>query len=219
MLTLNINRRWRRKTKDKAGNILEKRKPTIKEIRKKEILDAAKKVFIAKGFSATTMENIIAETSLSKGGFYYYYKSTVDILHDLMREGMSYRVSKMNEFMANYSGGLDKQALAEMLVDKMLDESDLMSVYVIYLQALKNNTELRGLYPVLVEETLDLTHADMTNASIGDFECFATDFMMYFMNTIMLGCEILDAREIFVKNRKFFIEVIKLYFEYYDKEK
>ncbi len=41
-------------------------------------------------------------------GFYYYYKSTIDILHDLMKEGMAYRISKMNKFMAEYAKALDK---------------------------------------------------------------------------------------------------------------
>ena len=179
------------------------KKRSIRETRKKEILDAAKKVFIEKGFDATTMEDIIGKTSLSKGGFYYYYDNTVDILHDLMKEGMAYRMSKMNDFMTEYSDELDKDALAEMIVDKMLDESDLMSVYVIYLQAMKNNRELRDLYPVLVEETLTLFHQDFKSAGAGDFDCFATDFMMYFMNTIMLGCEVIGARDNFVKNRSF----------------
>ncbi len=189
---------------------------SIREVRKKEILDAAKKVFIEKGFAATTMEDIIGKTSLSKGGFYHYYNNTVDILHDLMREGMAYRMSKMNEFMATYPRALDRAALAEMLVDKMLDESELMSVYVIYLQTLKNNETLRNLYPTLVEETLALARQDMKGGRIGDFEYFATDFMMFFMNTIMLGCEILEARDNFVKNREFFVDVVKLYFDRYD---
>ncbi|MGI6688664.1 MAG: TetR/AcrR family transcriptional regulator [Christensenellales bacterium] len=172
---------------------------TFRESRQKEILDAAKKVFIRKGFCAATMEDIIAETSLSKGGFYYYYKSTVAILHDLMREGMAYRMSKMNDFMAEYSSAIDKQATAEMLVDKMLDESELMSVYVIYLQAVKNNEELKALYPVLVEEPLDLVYRDIKGSCVGVFICYTTDFILFFMNTVMLGCEILGARENFVK--------------------
>lgn len=56
-------------------------------------------------------ESIIVKNrgiSLSKGGFYYYYKSTIDILHDLMKKGMAYRISKMNKFMAEYATALDK---------------------------------------------------------------------------------------------------------------
>lgn len=191
-----------------------------REIRKKEILGAAKKVFLRKGFDATTMEDIIAETSLSRGGFYYYYKNTVDILHDLMREGNVYRMNKMNEFMANYSGKLDTQSLAEMLVDKMLGENELMGIYVIYLQAMKNNEKLKKLYSVLVDEALYSEHGgDINGRKLGDFKCCTTDLFIYLMNTVILGCEILNTRETFIKNRGFFIDVTKLCFEYYEKGK
>ena len=85
---------------------MEEKKQKVGQIRKKEILEAAKKVFLRKGFADTVMEDIITETSLSRGGVYYHYKSKVEILHDLMREGMAYRMDKMNEFMAKYSNEL-----------------------------------------------------------------------------------------------------------------
>ena len=50
--------------------ILKEKKQKVGQIRKKEILDAAKKAFIKKGFADTVMEDIIAETSLSRGGVY-----------------------------------------------------------------------------------------------------------------------------------------------------
>jgi len=88
------------------------------------------------------MEDIITETSLSRGGVYYHYKNKVEILHDLMREGMAYRIEKINEFLSSYSGELDGNAVAQMIVDKMLGESELMSVYAIYLQSMKNKRRL-----------------------------------------------------------------------------
>ena len=40
------------------------------------------------------------------------------------------------------------------------------------------------------------------------------------MNTIVLGCEILDgARDTFIKNREFFVEIVKLFIDRYDKGK
>ena len=112
---------------------MEEKKQKAGQIRKKEILDAARKVFLSKGFADTVMEDIITETSLSRGGVYYHYKNKVEILHDLMREGMAYRIEKINEFLSSYSGELDGNAVAQMIVDKMLGESELMSVYAIYL--------------------------------------------------------------------------------------
>lgn len=107
---------------------MEEKKQKVGQIRKKEILDAAKRVFLRKGFADTVMEDIITETSLSRGGVYYHYKNKVEILHDLLREGIAYRVEKINEFIVDHSGELDTNAVAQMIIDKMLDESDLMSV-------------------------------------------------------------------------------------------
>lgn len=195
-------------------------KQKIGQIRKKEILDAAKKAFLRKGFADTVMEDIITETSLSRGGVYYHYKNKVEILHDLMREGIAYRVDKINEFLAEYSGELDANAVAHMIVDKVLDKSELMSVYAIYLQAKKNNEELRNLFPVLVEESLKATYIGVKAAKKGECEYLANDFLIFFMNTVILGCEILDgARDSFINNRELFVETIKLFIDSCEKGK
>ena len=166
------------------------------------------------------MEDIITQTSLSRGGVYYHYKNKVEILHDLMREGMAYRVDKINEFLAEYSGELDANVVAHMIVDKVLDESELMSVYAIYLQAKKTNGELRDLFPILVEESLKATYMGVKVAKEGECEYLANDFFIFFINTIILGCEILDgARESFINNRELFIETIKLFIDSYEKDK
>lgn len=199
---------------------MEGKKQKVSQIRKKEILDAAKKVFLRKGFADTVMEDIITETSLSRGGVYYHYKNKVEILHDLMREGMAYRVDKINEFLAKYSGELDANAVAHMIVDKVLDESELMSVYAIYLQTMKNNDDLKNLFPILVEESLKATYIGVKVTKKGECEYLTNDFLIFFMNTVILGCEILDgARDSFINNRGFFVETIKLFIDSYEKGK
>lgn len=193
-------------------------KKKIAEIRKKDILEAAKKVFLRKGFDKAVMEDIINETSLSRGGVYYHYKNKVEILHDLMREGIDYRVKKMNEFLQSYEGKVDTNAVAQMLIDKVLDESDLMSVYAIYLQAKKNNKELKELFPVLLEETLNATYAGVKGTNKDDYKYLSSDFLVFFMNTIILGCEILDgARKCFVNHKDFLVEIIKMFIDQYEK--
>ncbi len=196
---------------------MKEKKQKVGEIRKEEILNAARKVFLEKGFADTVMEDIISETSLSRGGVYYHYKGKVDVLHDLMREGMAYRMVKMNEFMETYSDEVDKRALAEMLVDRMLDDNELMRIYVIYLQAMKNNEELKKLHSVLIQETLYSDYGgDINGTRLGDLKWNTAEFLIYFMNSIILGCEVLEARDNFLKNRNFFIKVMMLYFDEYD---
>ena len=199
---------------------MKEEKQKVGQIRKKEIREVAKKIFLTKGFQSTTMEDVITEIGMSRGGVYYHYRSKVEILHDLMREGMAYRMAKMNNFMADYSSELGKEAIAEMLVDRMLDENELMSIYVMYLQAIKDNDELKELYSILKEETLHSAYGgDINGVKLGDFRWNTTDFILYFMNAIILGCEILEARNTFRKHRDFLIKVMMLYFDYYDEGK
>lgn len=184
-----------------------------KSERKKEIMEAAKSVFLEKGFEKTTMEDIIAETSLSKGGFYHYYASTTDILHDLMIEGIAYRINIIKQTVGQASAW-DDESVVNMMVDKVLDESDLMSLYVIYLQASQRNQTLRDLFQELKKDNQAMFEESFGTESQKDMEYFYSDLLLHFMNTIMLGSEILGAREAFRKNRPLFVAMMKLALDY-----
>ena len=54
------------------------------DVRKKEIREGAKEIFLKKGFNNTTMEDVIDRVGMSKGGVYRHYKNTSDMLYDLM---------------------------------------------------------------------------------------------------------------------------------------
>lgn len=55
-----------------------------KEQRRREILEAATRVFARKGFEPATMKDIVEESGKSFGGVYMYYSNTKDILKDLL---------------------------------------------------------------------------------------------------------------------------------------
>ncbi|WAW14373.1 TetR/AcrR family transcriptional regulator [Peptostreptococcus equinus] len=67
--------------------------------RKKKIMNSASKVIIEKGLEKTTMEDIIAGTTLSKGGVYHYYKSVIEIFKDIMLYGIEYRNEIIKEHL------------------------------------------------------------------------------------------------------------------------
>ena len=58
-----------------------------REERKNLILQAAKEVFINKGFNATTIQDIIDHSGVSRGGVYTYFKNTADIFIELLKKG------------------------------------------------------------------------------------------------------------------------------------
>ena len=167
--------------------------------RKKQIRQAAMKVFLDKGFRNTVMNDIMEATGLSRGGLYHHYGSTYEILYDIMLEGNKYRekiiYDKMNKTSQDFS-----EVLSEIILEKMLYQSDYVSIYAMFLQELNHDDKLKDLYKKLKKSSSDsilmLFDEDVRGELSGAIELI-TDFI----NTFILGCEVLNARENFVKNK------------------
>ena len=52
--------------------------------RKNQILEAAFKVFVKKGYAKTTMDDIVSASNLSKGALYHYYDSKKELFLSLI---------------------------------------------------------------------------------------------------------------------------------------
>jgi len=55
-------------------------RPDVSEERRSQIIESAIKVFAREGFANTRMEDVAAETGLSKGLLYFYFKSKEEII-------------------------------------------------------------------------------------------------------------------------------------------
>ena len=49
------------------------------------ILDRAQGLVLSKGFSGTSIDEIIAEAGITKGGFFYHFRGKADLARELMR--------------------------------------------------------------------------------------------------------------------------------------
>lgn len=111
------------------------KKRKSREERLGEIKHAAKQLFIEKGFHKTTMEDIIARTELSKGGFYHYYGSTKEILMDIMENSNLFYVQNnphMQRLSSERSSHENVEILTEAVIEKMLGTSDDRKLYAIF---------------------------------------------------------------------------------------
>jgi AcrR family transcriptional regulator len=61
-------------------------KPDVSVERKAQILAAASRIFLKKGFETARMEEIAEEAGLSIGGLYWYFKSKEEVIFSLMDE-------------------------------------------------------------------------------------------------------------------------------------
>ena len=56
------------------------------EVRREQILDAARKCFVEKGYFPTRMEDIAKSAGLSKGGIYFHFEGKRQIFDALVRQ-------------------------------------------------------------------------------------------------------------------------------------
>ena len=54
------------------------------EVTRQRILDAAQDAILAKGFTGTSIDELIAECGLSKGGFFYHFRDKNDLAKALL---------------------------------------------------------------------------------------------------------------------------------------
>lgn len=181
--------------------------------RKKEIMNSAAKVIVEKGFEKTTMEEIIAGTTLSKGGVYHYYGSIIEIFKDIMLHGIEYRNEVIKEHLSETKMLVTNEFMAKELVTKMIDDNPYMPLYIEFLIAKKRNPELKELMVELQEKTKERfkeMHEDIPDRFFNpDTFQLITDFM----NAIILASDALEARENFKKNRHLFEKMMILIFE------
>ena len=59
------------------------------DIRRQELLDAAFDLFYEKGYHKTSINDVIAKVGVTKGAFYYYFKSMEDVVEIIAMEEAS----------------------------------------------------------------------------------------------------------------------------------
>ncbi|MFH1007498.1 MAG: TetR/AcrR family transcriptional regulator [Candidatus Latescibacterota bacterium] len=64
----------------------ETRRAREKAMRRRELLDAAKRMFAQKGYAATTIDEIAQEADFSKGAMYGYFEGKEDLFFSLIQE-------------------------------------------------------------------------------------------------------------------------------------
>lgn len=129
-----------------------------KEERCCEIREAAKKVFLKKGYRNTTMEDIVAATSLSKGGVYQYYKSTKAVMFDIMQSGNFFRHSRTQEIIKE---GLEAQTdifeiITRVLEAKLFDRVREKKLYLMFLSEMPYDKETEALHRKLEKQSFEL---------------------------------------------------------------
>ena len=184
------------------------KKLKVGEKRKLEILEAAMKCFLEKGFQNTTMEDVIEKVSLSKGGVYYHYGSTSEMIYDFMKLGIKYRGEKNKTIDTSKLTSLD--AITEMMMERIYDENEFKSIYAIFLKLQNEDKRLCEMFENLKETNTEILSSTFPlNDKLSSI--FEDEFLVTFVNTLILGYESLNQKEIFIENKKTIKKMLKGY--------
>ncbi|MDY6072729.1 MAG: TetR/AcrR family transcriptional regulator [Eubacteriales bacterium] len=186
---------------------MKEEKQKVGRIRKKEIREAAKKCFLNKGFQLTTMEDVITEVGMSRGGVYHHYASTNEMLKDLMLDGNDYRNNLINEYLKNNRGKDKYQQMGDILVDKSLADTELTRLYTLLLQAKKYNQDLEKLYQELKLNTTNELSLIAKQLGI-KADIFCDGFLVNYINGLILSSEILGARKSYGEHKRYIKETM-----------
>jgi AcrR family transcriptional regulator len=101
---------------------------TKRETRKQEILAAATAVFAQKGFNGASMDDIVQESGLSKGGVYWHFKSKDDIITAIMGQFFSEEVLVLHQLLDE--PGSVGQRLQQLTQQLITDTLQMEAVYL-----------------------------------------------------------------------------------------
>ena len=62
-----------------------------------QILDVAERSVLSKGFNATSIEEIVAETGITKGGFFYHFRDKNELARALLERSIETVAASVNE--------------------------------------------------------------------------------------------------------------------------
>jgi AcrR family transcriptional regulator len=111
----------------------------------KFILESAKNVFIRKGFFDTTMQDIVDECQISRGGLYRYFSSTEEIFEAIMEDDSQSDDDIFNKFMEMKKSAFE---MLNMFIDdekgsiSSIKTTILPASYEFFIKSMRNNIEL-----------------------------------------------------------------------------
>ncbi|EPV83712.1 hypothetical protein SAG0007_05705, partial [Streptococcus agalactiae FSL C1-487] len=117
------------------------------------------------------------------------------------------------KYIKNHKNIITPKVLAEVFVEKMVADNEYIPLYIMFLCELKDDENLSSLFSELKENSIVYFKKFMTQLGYESLKYDEYYFLINLINSSLLGCEILDARNNFIKNREYMLDMLELYFE------
>lgn len=84
------------------------RRQRERERKEREIIDAARELFLEKGYAAATMDDLVNKLEISKGGLYHHFPSKDEMFYAVALEGLTALTKSFAAAAAGEGDGLEK---------------------------------------------------------------------------------------------------------------
>lgn len=134
---------------------LEDRRKREREQRRNAILNAARKLFLEKGFKHVTVENIARKAELSKGSVYLYFSSKEEIYTQILLNDIDKFNRKSSQIFQNGKPAADLvMDFACIYVDFFLNDRELFRIMMTFML----HTEELNLTEAVNQHIIDVTN-------------------------------------------------------------
>src|SRR5215212_4424902 len=130
--------------------------------KRRQILDAAIRVFARQGFHSTRVSDIADEAGVAYGLVYHYFSSKDQVLNELFTERWSLLLAAIEEVDRQPIGAREKlDAVARFIIDSYRHEPDLMKVIIVEVTRAANSfgrthlEEIRRAYEMIAKIVAD----------------------------------------------------------------
>lgn len=174
------------------------------EVRREKILDAARDLFLEKGFERVSMDAIAKEASLSKGGLYHYFSSTTEILLALCARKSRRRLEEAKEWNGS------SQGWKEILFRKLLEDNDERKIFAMFLEASRQREHLYKAFLTMCDEECEHFRRIAVEHGLGEEmiqKATSREFIAY-MAMVSLGMSHPWIRDVLMEHPEFVLSPV-----------
>lgn len=98
---------------------------------KEKIIEKAIELFEKKGFSTTSIQDVVDELGVTKGSFYYYFSSKEQLLMDIYNEYITNLLDRQTKIIANKTLSPKEQLIEiiRLLIDDLIENGPRARIY------------------------------------------------------------------------------------------
>ena len=165
-----------------------------RENRRKQIKEVALKLFTDKGYAKTTMDEIVQECGISKGGMYHHFANKEEIFVELLKDGGEYRQNIVLKYMKGSFKSRDEK-LIDSLLDKVLDVNPYKKLYIVFLIEMQSNPTFKELFEKIYDKSLENFIKFCKEEGLDEYISISNKEFTFLLNSLYVGMYLFENIE------------------------